>query len=51
MARLPAHVVAHVLPTGEESTPLANVRYRDAKGVRPRIARARAATATYLEKR
>ena len=51
MARLPEHVVAHVLPTGEESAPLATVRYRDSKGVRPRIARARAATAAYLEKR
>jgi NTE family protein len=51
MARLPEGVVAHILPTGEEGAPLANVRYRDAKGIRPRIARAREAAAEYLEKR
>jgi len=48
MAALPAQIVVHVLPTGDDSTPLATLRYRDARGVRPRIARARTATATYL---
>jgi len=48
MAALPPHLDVHVLPTGEDSTPLANLRYRDARGVRPRIATARAASAGYL---
>ncbi len=48
MATLPAHLSVHVLPTGDDSVPLAAVRYRDARGVRPRIAGARAATAAYL---
>jgi NTE family protein len=48
MAGLPSHLKVHVLPTGDDATPLANLRYRDARGVRPRIATARAATAAYL---
>jgi NTE family protein len=48
MATLPGDITVHVLPTGDDSTPLTSLRYRDARGVRPRIARARAATAEYL---
>lgn len=48
MASLPAHLSVHVLPTGDDTVPLAAVRYRDARGIRPRIAKARAATAAYL---
>lgn len=51
MANLPGQVVVHVLPTGDDSTPLASLRYRDSRGVRPRIARARDATAAYLRAR
>ncbi|GAC1445802.1 MAG: patatin-like phospholipase family protein [Mycobacteriales bacterium] len=49
MASLPEQLAVHVLPTGEDSTPLANLRYREARGVRPRIARARAASSAYLQ--
>lgn len=48
MASLPPNVRVHILPTGDDNTPLASLRYRDARGVRPRIARARAASAAYL---
>lgn len=48
MATLPGHLSVHVLPTGDDGTPLASLRYRDSRGVRPRIATARAATAAYL---
>ena len=45
---LPASVRVHVLPTGDEGTPLATLRYRDSGSVATRIARARTATADYL---
>lgn len=48
MAALPPDLDVHVLPTGDDATPLANLRYRSAGGVRSRIERARAATAAYL---
>jgi len=51
MADLPGQVSVHVLPTGEDSTPLASLRYRDARVVRPRIEAARAATGAYLAAR
>ena len=38
----------HVLPAGDEGTPLANLRYRDSRSVRTRIKRAHDATARYL---
>jgi len=48
MANLPRALDVHVLPTGDDSTPLANLRYRDARGVPSRIAQAREATSAYL---
>lgn len=48
MAALPDDVDVHVLPSGDEAAPLANVRYRDPRGVPRRIAAAREATAAYL---
>jgi len=48
MAALPAHVRAHVLPTGEDSAPLAQLRYRDTSAVAERIERAHRASAAYL---
>jgi NTE family protein len=51
MASLPAHVEAHVLPTGDQELPgadLSNLRYRDFSGIPERIERAREATAGYL---
>jgi NTE family protein len=53
MANLPAGVVAHVLPTGEENPPrfsdLSQLRYRDFSEVAKRIAGAYAAASAYLE--
>lgn len=51
MATLPAEVIVHVLPTGIERTPIANLRFRSNRQVAERIERARAATATYLQER
>lgn len=48
MAALSPDLEVHVLPTGDTSTPLANLRYRSARGVQARIDRARDATAAYL---
>lgn len=49
MAALPAGVVAHVLPTGDQVPQgLAQLRYRDARLVNQRVERAHAATADYL---
>jgi len=48
LQNVPDHVQVHVLPTGDESTPLATLRYRDSRSVSARIHRARAATAAYL---
>jgi NTE family protein len=50
MATLAPELDVHVLPTGDDSTPLANLRYRSARGVRARIEAARAATSSYLAK-
>lgn len=51
MASLPDDVDVHVLPSGDDAAPLANVRYRDPRGVPRRIAVAREATAAYLAER
>jgi NTE family protein len=49
MASLPAHVVAHVLPTGDETPQgMAQLRYRDSRKLGQRVERAHAATAAYL---
>jgi NTE family protein len=54
LASLPEGVVAHVLPTGERapvrSATVADLRYRDFGAVGERIARARKATAAYLQR-
>jgi NTE family protein len=53
MANLPAGVVAHILPTGEEKPPrfsdLSQLRYRDFSDVAKRVAGAQAATEAYLD--
>lgn len=49
MASLPAGVTAHLLPSGEQDAPTANLRYRDTRMVPLRIEQAYAATAEYLE--
>jgi NTE family protein len=53
MANLPAGVVTHVLPTGEEKRPrfsdLSQLRYRDFSDVAKRVAGAQAATDAYLD--
>ena len=50
MARLPEHVVVHVLPTGDEVPEgLKALRYRDTRRVSQRVERAHEATAAYLE--
>jgi NTE family protein len=48
LAGVPPGVSVHVLPAGDEGTPLANLRYRDSRSVRTRIKRAHDATANYL---
>lgn len=48
MAALPPEVTVHVLPTGIEHTPIANLRFRSNRQVADRISRARAATTSYL---
>jgi len=48
MATLPAAVRAHVLPSGEENTPLISLRYRSSADVAARIERGHRATAAYL---
>jgi NTE family protein len=48
MAGLPATVRAHVLPSGEENTPLMTMRYRGPARVTGRIERGYAAAAKYL---
>lgn len=48
LQNVPEDVQVHVLPTGDEATPLATLRYRDSRSVGARIGRARAATAAYL---
>lgn len=50
MAALPPEVSVHVLPTGTERTPIANLRFRSNRQVPERIERARAATAAYLQR-
>ncbi len=49
MAALPPDVTVHVLPTGTEHTPIANLRFRSSRQVPERIERARAATTAYLQ--
>lgn len=48
LTNVPDTVQVHVLPSGDEGTPLATLRYRDNKSVANRIERARTATAAYL---
>jgi len=49
MAALPTDVVAHVLPTGDETPQgMAQLRYRDVRRVGRRVERAHAATEAYL---
>ena len=49
LANIPPGVQVHVLPAGDEETPLATLRYRDSRSVRTRITRAHDATTRYLE--
>jgi NTE family protein len=49
MARLPADVEVHVLPSGAPETALVSVRYRDSSGVASRIDRAYHASSDYLD--
>ncbi len=49
LSRVPDGVRVHVLPSGDEGTPLATLRYRDSRSVAARIKRAYTATSTYLE--
>lgn len=55
LARLPADVTVHVLPTGQTDPPryndLSQLRYRDTSRIAEGIARAREATARYLDAR
>jgi NTE family protein len=51
MAVLPPAVKVHVLPTGIERTPIANLRFRSSRQVAERIERAQAATTSYLRHR
>ncbi len=48
LATIPDGVTVHVLPTGDLSTPLSNLRYRDTSSVRRRIDSAYEASAAYL---
>jgi NTE family protein len=48
LSNVPDGVRVHVLPSGDEGTPLAKLRYRDSRSVKTRIERAHAATADYL---
>jgi NTE family protein len=48
LGNVPDGVNVHVLPSGDEGTPLASLRYRDSSSVGIRIDRARDATAIYL---
>jgi NTE family protein len=48
MATVPDAVQVHVLPSGEENTPLVSLRYRSAADVSARIERGYAAAAEYL---
>jgi NTE family protein len=48
LSNVPDGVRVHVLPSGDEGTPLATLRYRDSSAVGIRIDRARDATAIYL---
>ena len=47
---VPDGVRVHVLPSGDEGTPLATLRYRDSRSVTARIKRAYTATKRYLDK-
>ncbi|MGH8866736.1 MAG: patatin-like phospholipase family protein [Actinomycetes bacterium] len=49
MAALPEHVTVHLLPSGEQDAPTANLRYRDTRKVPRRIDQAYRASAEYLE--
>lgn len=48
LSHVPDGVVVHVLPSGDEGTPLATLRYRDSSSVKARIKRAHDATVSYL---
>jgi NTE family protein len=49
LSSVPAGVAVHVLPSGEESAPTANLRYRSTTGVARRIERACQAASDYLD--
>jgi NTE family protein len=48
LSNVPDDVEVHVLPAGDESTPLATMRYRDPRSVTARIQRAHRAATAYL---
>jgi NTE family protein len=48
MAAVPPDVTVHVLPAADPKAPLANLRYRDLRGVTERMERAYRATADHL---
>jgi NTE family protein len=48
MATLPPDVAAHVLPSGDDNTPLLSMRYRSSSAADARIERGYQATAAYL---
>lgn len=49
MQRLPADTEVHVLPSGDQDTPLVSVRYRDTRRVTSRIDRSYQASVAYLD--
>ncbi|HVE74592.1 MAG TPA: patatin-like phospholipase family protein [Mycobacteriales bacterium] len=49
MARLPTGVTVHVLPSGEQRVPSAQLRYRSSRGVAKRVETAYDASTAYLE--
>ena len=48
MATLPPDVAAHVLPSGDDATPLISMRQRSASDVEKRIERGYQAATSYL---
>lgn len=49
MAELPEHVTVHLLPSGEQDAPTANLRYRDTRKISRRIEQAYVAATEYLD--
>jgi NTE family protein len=50
MAQIPDGIEVHVLPSGMETTPSVNLRYRDAHQVAARIEAARVASTHLLDR-